>query len=96
MKVSPEVKDLRRSMKGHEYSKFPPSEVNVKLNSDDLSVILDCLLNVHTALLKEIARDDSTAETKKKAYDFAYQTEVTYDNIMSKLKLFKEDREDLN
>ena len=83
-------------MKAHEHVKFPVCEVELKLNSDDLSVILDCLLNVHSALLKDITREETSAEHKKKAYDFAYQTEVTYDNIMSKLKLFKEDREDLN
>ena len=71
-------------MKAHEYVKFPTCEVEFKLNSDDLSVILDCLLNVHSALLKDITREETSAEHKKKAYDFAYQTEVTYDNIMSK------------
>lgn len=94
--VKTEIKDLRKSMRAHDYVKFPSHEVNLSLDSDDIILILDCLLNVHTALIKDLTKDGSSADTKKKIYDFAYQTELTYDHIMSKLKLFKEDREDLH
>jgi len=83
-------------MKAHDHMKFPDSEVNISVKGDELLVILDCLLNVHSMLIKQITAAKLTEAEKKKAYDFAYDTEVVYDNIMKKLGLYRSEREDLN
>jgi len=96
LKIPQDTKDLKTSMKAHNHMKWPNSEFNLLIRGDDLLTILDCLLNVHTALIREISAGKGTEASNKKAYDFAYDTEIAYDSIMSKLGLYRNERSDLN
>lgn len=92
----PDEKTLTNSMNAHEYMKFPNGKITINLDSKNLSTVLDCLLKIHSALIREIGNDQNDEIIRKKAYDFAYDTEVVYTQIMDQLGLHRSERDDLN
>jgi hypothetical protein len=92
----PDEKTLTNHMNAHDYMKFPNGKITLDVDGKNLSTILECLLKLHTALIREIGNDENDELTRKKAYEFAYDTEVAYTQIMDQLNLNRPAREDLN
>lgn len=91
-----EDRTLTDSMKVHEIALLPAEIVKISIDGNHLYTILECLLKVHAALIREVNNEANSEIIKKKAYDFAYDTELAYAKIMDELKLHAPLRGDLN
>lgn len=83
-------------MRLHEFMMLPDGSFRVQLDGSQTSVILDCLQRVHAALITQISNESHPEGQRQKAFDYAYKTEVVYDHLMKSLKLYRDEREDLN